>query len=252
MSTHETIDSTSNFHLPTVPPRQTSDPAVQVPPGQTTSCPRVNLQRASVAALFIAPLVVIPPATRVLVDHTAPALAHHATTALDSAFAWRPVRSPQEADTIIPEPAKSYESETFAEPGGDLPSVGSRSAQSGPKKHHRGVMVRADAVVRAVRSGGRPSSIPAIASGTRPAGLSLVGVSRFGTGVHDGDILTSVGGTPATSEGAVIGVVAGAISQGTKVITGVVWRDEQRIDVAVEIPGPDAFAKPRRRTSVHK
>jgi hypothetical protein len=77
-------------------------------------------------------------------------------------------------------------------------------------------------------------------------------VSRFGTGLHDGDILTSVGGTPATSEGTVIGIVAGAISQGAKVITGVVWRGDQRMDVAVEIPGPEAFAKPRRRKSVHK
>jgi hypothetical protein len=70
--------------------------------------------------------------------------------------------------------------------------------------------------------------------------------------MQDGDILTSVGGTSATSEGAVIGVIAGAIGQGAKVITGVVWRGDQRMDVAVEIPGPDAFAKPQHRKSVPK
>lgn len=110
--------------------------------------------------------------------------------------------------------------------------------------------MRANAVVHAVRRGGRPSSAPAPASGQRPAGLSLLGVSHYGTGLRDGDILTHVGGTSATSEGVVIGIVAGAISQGAKVITGVVWRGEQRLDVAVEIPGPEAFRSTPRRKSV--
>jgi len=240
-----TIDLTSNVHLAAVPPGQTSAPTVQVPPGQ-----RVNLHRASVAALLVAPLVAIPPATRVLVDHAAPALAQEATATLDRAFAWRPVRSSQETGAIIPHPAKSYETETFVDPVSDTPNFAPHSAQPGSKQTHRGIVVRSDAVVRAVQSGGRPSSVPAPASGERPAGLSLIGVSHFGTGLHDGDILTSVGGTPATSEAAVIGLVAGAISQHAKVITGVVWRGEQRIDVSVEIPGPEAFTKTRRRPSV--
>jgi len=102
--------------------------------------------------------------------------------------------------------------------------------------------VRADAVIRAVRSGQRPSSVPAPATTHRPAGLSLIGVSACGTGLRDGDVLTNVGGSPVTSEGAVVGNVAGALSRGAKVITAEVWRGDERFAVAVEIPGPEEFS----------
>lgn len=242
------IDSSSNFHPCPVPSRQPSDETSPGVAGQTIPKRLVFMRRASLLALLVAPLVALPPITRVLVDRAAPTLANIVTTNLDRAFGWRSVRSPESAVPVIAERVLPSEADTFSE----TPIAERRSVQPSPQQRHRGVMVRADAVVRAVRSGGRPSSVPAPASGQRPAGLSLVGVSRFGTGLHDGDILTNVGGTAATSEGLVIGIVAGAISQGAKVITGVVWRGDQRIDVAVEIPGPEAFAKPRRRTSVHK
>lgn len=196
------------------------------------------------AALLIAPLVAIPPLTRMLVDRAAPALAHEATSHLQRAFEWRPVYTPRELEPVAPEATSPLNAEPQLE---DLPDVPSAAPTQPGAKRHRGIVVRANAVVRAVRSGGRPSSSPAPASGQRPAGLSLVGVSRYGTGLRDGDILTAVGGTPATSEGVVVALVAGAISQGAKVITGVVWRDDQRFDVAVEIPGPEAFKNPRPR-----
>lgn len=246
------IDSPEISHVSGVPPRQTAPTTAQVTIGQTSSSRLINPRRLSIAALCLAPLVGIPPLAHVLVDHVAPTLANAATTNLDRLFAWRQIQAPEDVDDVTPERTTPFEVERPEVTSNDTPNNPRHNATPN-NKNNRGVIVRADAVVRAVQSGGRPTSVPVAASGTRPAGLSLVGVSHFGTGIHDGDILTSVGGTPATSEGTVIAIVAGAISQGAKVITGVVWRDEQRMDVAVEIPGPEAFAKPRRkkRRSVH-
>ena len=255
-----TNDSPSYDRTSPVPPRQTAEFTSQVAPGQTTSKRFEYLRRASLLsriALLVAPLVAIPPVMRVLVDHTAPILADIATTNLERVFAWRTVGvgEHREPDAVLreraPHPTDDASRNENSNDDNDEDVVAHRAPQPNTPRH-RGIVVRADAVIRAVHSGGRPSSVPAPASGQRPAGLSLAGVSHFGTGLHDGDILTSVGGTSATSEGAVIGTVAGAISQGAKVITGVVWRDEQRIDVAVEIPSPEAFSKPRRRKSGHK
>ncbi len=247
-----TNDSPSYDRISRIPPRQTAEFSSHVAPGQTTSKRFLSLRLASLVSLLVAPLVAIPPAIRVLVDRTAPVLADVATTNLERLFAWRAVHSPQqEPDAVLRERSSQRTDDAPSNADSNADVVAHRAPQPNTSRH-RGIVVRADAVLRAVHSGGRPSSVPAPASDPRPAGLSLAGVSRFGTGLHDGDILTNVGGTSATSEGSVIGTVAAAIGQGAKVITGVVWRGDQRIDVAVEIPSPETFAKPRRRKSVHK
>lgn len=241
--TQKKIDSNPNILPPTVPPRQTNP---NTPRGSLSQTPR----RLSLACLALAPLIALPCISRVFVDHLAPTIAQIATTNLERVFAWRDCAKPEEDLPQLHKPMAALDADDgFFEPN-TTPSP-TRTTPN-PSKRHRGIIVRTDAVVRAARSGGRPSSFPAPALGARPAGLSLVGVSHFGTGLRDGDILTSVGGTPATSESLVVALVAGAIGQGAKVITGVVWRDDQRMDVAVEIPSPDAFTKkkPRRPSSV--
>jgi S1-C subfamily serine protease len=70
----------------------------------------------------------------------------------------------------------------------------------------------------------------------RPEGLALYGVSGYGAGLRDGDVLTSVAGAAATSPGAVVAAVAGAVRAKAKAISGVVWRGDERLSVTVEIP----------------
>lgn len=102
----------------------------------------------------------------------------------------------------------------------------------------RGLLVRAAAVERAVRSGARPNGAPVPASGIRPAGVALYGVGGFGAGLRDGDVVTAVGGAMTTSVGMVIAAVAGAVRSGARGISAVVWRDQERLNVTVEIPAP--------------
>ena len=65
----------------------------------------------------------------------------------------------------------------------------------------------------------------------RPSGVALYGVSAFGAGLLDGDVVTAVGGTTTTSAGMVIAAVAGAVRSGARAISAVIWRDQQQIRV---------------------
>lgn len=106
----------------------------------------------------------------------------------------------------------------------------------------KGLLVSRERVMAAVRAGHRPSGTAVSATDWRPAGMALVGVSGTGAGLLDGDVLTRVGGSPARSEGVVIGAVAALLDRGAPAITGEVWRGRQRIVVTVELP---RLVKPR-------
>jgi S1-C subfamily serine protease len=97
-------------------------------------------------------------------------------------------------------------------------------------------LVRAAVVVRAIQAGGRPTGSPVAATGGRPAGLVLRGISRYGSALRDGDVLTSISGAKATSSSVVVGAVIGAIKARSRAITGVIWRGQERLTVTVELP----------------
>jgi hypothetical protein len=102
----------------------------------------------------------------------------------------------------------------------------------------KGVLVRASVVARAIHAGARPSGTPVPALGKRPAGLALRGAAGLGTALRDGDVITSVAGSPATSMSAAITAIAGALRSRPPVITGLAWRGDQSFPVTVEIPWP--------------
>lgn len=99
-----------------------------------------------------------------------------------------------------------------------------------------GVMVSRKRVRAAVRAGAQPGGSPVPATAYRPAGLSLTGVSAIGAGLRDGDVLTLVGGAPATSYSAVAAAVSGALDKGARAIHGEAWRGRTRIYLTVELP----------------
>lgn len=200
------------------------------------------LRRRALLAIAIgaAPLLAAPLAGRALADRAAVWGAGELARA--AAHLDRPGGATREALVPMPQEIPAEEPEAAA---ADLvaPALAEpkrRAAAGAPPApapaSHRGLLIRAPVVARAVRSGARPDGTPVPASGARPAGLALHGIGHLGAGLRDGDVLTSVGGTTATSVGAVVGAVAGAIRSGARVITATVWRGDQRIQVAIEIP----------------
>jgi len=208
-------------------------------PSSTSRHPRerANGARRSLArlALFL-PFLLLPFGTRALADATARNIGSSLALTLEHLLDFRdasapaePVAAPLDLDTPWIQNIDVLTPTPPAPAGRGLSGKG----LSGPRG---GILVRASVVAAAVESGARPSGVAVPAQGFRPAGIALAGVSGFGAGLRDGDVLTRVGGTPATSVGAVIGAVAGALRQKARVITGEIWRGEQRLSIAVEIP----------------
>jgi len=229
--------------------------------------------RLLAASLILLPLVTLPFATHALVDRSAISLGAHLADALDHVFAWRnvepldaPARGPAsldpgfgakgavrrpgapivELDLDLPHVPGLDVLQPPAEPPSETLSP-SRKGSSLRTPIRGGIHVRAEVVARAVQSGVVPSGVPVPASGPRPAGITLQGVGGFGAGLRDGDVLTRIGGAPATSTAVVVSAVAGALRQHAKVITGEVWRGDQRLSVAVEIPQLGRHARPTTR-----
>ncbi|HVK65683.1 MAG TPA: hypothetical protein VM694_14465 [Polyangium sp.] len=197
------------------------------------------------ALLIVLPLVPLPFATRVLIDRGASSLGARLADALDRAFAWRhadeddaPAHDPAALDLglDLPHVPGLDVLQTPTEPPRETLDPARKSSSARTPALRGGIHVRAEVVARAVQSGVVPSGVPVPASGPRPAGIALQGVGGFGAGLRDGDVLTRIGGAPATSVGVVIGAVAGALRHNAKVITGEVWRGDQRLSVAVDVP----------------
>ncbi|MBM4357025.1 MAG: hypothetical protein FJ096_02845 [Deltaproteobacteria bacterium] len=93
-----------------------------------------------------------------------------------------------------------------------------------------GVFVSRARVLAAAQAGIRPSGTPVPATGWRPAGVALHGVSGLGVGLREGDVLI------APSEGAVVGQVIAALRRRAPAMSGVAWRGRQRIHITVELP----------------
>ncbi|MDI1445790.1 hypothetical protein [Polyangium sp. 6x1] len=216
-----------------------------------------TLVRLLAALLIVLPLVTLPFAARALVDHGARSLGALLADALDRAFAFRnadetdaPARGPAslDLDLDLPHVPGLDVLRAPVEPPSDTLDPAKKGSSSRTPAPRGGIHVRADVVARAVQSGVVPSGVPVPASGPRPAGIALQGVGGYGAGLRDGDVLTRISGAPATSTSVVIGAVAAALKQNAKVVTGEVWRGDQRLSVAVEIPsiGRQGVAAPGR------
>ena len=86
------------------------------------------------------------------------------------------------------------------------------------------------------RSGVVPTGRSVPADSARPAGIALSGVSVYGVGLRDGDVLTAVEGHPVLAESQVVGVVIGVLSRHERKITGEFWRGARHGSIVVEFP----------------
>lgn len=130
----------------------------------------------------------------------------------------------------------------LAEPIRDKPDVAKKPAgkKALKKTPAKGLFVSAQTVLKIASRGARPRGTPVKASGARPAGLRLSGVSALGIGLEDGDVLTRALGRPALSSSAVVESVIVARAQRVKVLEGEIYRGNNRYVIQVEQPYLDA------------
>jgi S1-C subfamily serine protease len=197
------------------------------------------------AAALAAVLFVALPAGVVLANHHAAdalgrALGREAALALGRLPAPRatptaPSLPPVEEERATPAAVSELES---GKPG----KAGKPGKRRGKVAAERGVFVSAATVLGLASRGVVPRAVPVPASGSRPAGLRLLGVAALGIGMRDGDILTHVLGAPAGSVAAVIEAVVRARASNVPVISGTFWREGRSLSLAVEQPYLDAPA----------
>jgi hypothetical protein len=99
------------------------------------------------------------------------------------------------------------------------------------------LVVPASAVTRALarRDVGATN---ALAPDGSPLGARLAGVSRYRTGLRDGDVVISVGGTRTPNVAAMVAAGMGAASGNASRITGRIVRPEGTYAVVIELPAP--------------
>jgi hypothetical protein len=142
-----------------------------------------------------------------------------------------------EPRVVVPLPPTPEAAAIAAIEGDDATVAPATSAEAPqPTITQSGIGVSRARVMAAVKAGIRPSGSGVSATSWRPAGLAVHGISAVGVGLRDGDVLTKVGGTAATSPGAVISAVRAALRRKQPAIVGEVWRGHHRFLVSVELP----------------
>ncbi len=195
-------------------------------------------RRPLLVILWLVPFVAVFAAGRAAIAPLATRLALPVELAADRLGALPTAREPT---PLPPTPEAEAIAELDGSPNEAPPAPlasGSVRLAPGPVKPPPaiGILVGRKRVQAAVKAGIRPSGTPVPATPWRPAGLALAGVSALGVGLRDGDVLVRAGGTPARSDGAVIGAVRGALESKARAISGEVWRGKRRIVVTVELP----------------
>jgi len=97
------------------------------------------------------------------------------------------------------------------------------------------IVVPAQAVARALEKRDVGATNALAPDGT-PLGARLVGVSKYGTGLKDGDIVTSVGGVRTPTVDALVGAGVRASVSGATQVSGKILRGATTYAVVLELP----------------
>ena len=97
------------------------------------------------------------------------------------------------------------------------------------------IVVPAATVARAIQKHD-VSAVNATAPDGSPLGARLVGVSRYRTGLRDGDVVMSVGGTRTRTVEAMVAAAMQLASSGATHISGRIMRGDATYAVVLELP----------------
>jgi S1-C subfamily serine protease len=96
-------------------------------------------------------------------------------------------------------------------------------------------VVPAAAVAKALEKRDVSASNAEAPDGT-PLGVRLAGVSRYRTGLRDGDVIIAVGGTRTPNVQAMVSAGMAAATSGATRISGRIMRGETTFTVVLELP----------------
>jgi hypothetical protein len=99
-----------------------------------------------------------------------------------------------------------------------------------------GIRVPAQTVLRLANARAVPQGTFVPAESGRPAGMRLQGVSNYGVGLRDGDVLTQVAGIPSTSRSQVVNAVLQARAVKAPAVSAIFWREGEPWRLLVEMP----------------
>lgn len=140
------------------------------------------------------------------------------------------VRFPEVAVVRPPSPESRGSLLSPAERGKE--AAGDASAPAPPVAT---ILVPAAAVARAMQRRD-VGAVNAVSPEGAPVGASLRGVSRYRTGLRDGDVVVSVAGTPTPNVGAMVSAAMAAAQGGAPRISGQIMREGARMNVVLELP----------------
>lgn len=97
------------------------------------------------------------------------------------------------------------------------------------------IVVPASAVTRAMKRRDVSATNAVAADGT-PLGARIAGVSRYGTGLRDGDVVVSVAGTRTPTVAAMVSTAMQAAGGGATRLSGRIVRGSAAFSVVIELP----------------
>ena len=104
-----------------------------------------------------------------------------------------------------------------------------------PPKSKGTIVVPAAVVAKAIEKRDISASNATTPDG-KPAGAKVHGVSKYKTGLRDGDIIISVSGQRVDNTQSLVSAAMGQVMNGATKLTGKIRRGEEVWDVVLEIP----------------
>jgi hypothetical protein len=188
----------------------------------------------SIALSLVLPLLAVPALTRAAADHLADTIAAQLLSAAAPLSDNSPALSrdePRDEDAILSETPALRAAVQQAERA-------PRGAHSAHASAAHGVHISAAQVLAVAARRAMPEAVPVKATAYHPAGLLLRGVSAWGVGLQDGDVLTEAAGQKASSVAQVVGIVLLARAHQSREISGRFYRAGVPFLLIVEQPYP--------------
>ena len=199
---------------------------------------------------YAAPFIVLPLAARLFVGPLGDSLARAATTIAPSARPGDETLSRGEEEEGD-EPAAPIErssrgrsahhgaatpaSARRPDPGLKVADAGALRVLPADAGTQGTIVVPAQAVASAIAEK-KVGARDAVDEDGHPIGARIHGVARYKTGLQNGDIIVSVGGTPTPTTRALVDVAMKIAKTGATKLTGKIRRGDTLYDVVLEIP----------------